>query len=49
MLEQSKSLFNNESINELIDTFLLSPDIQLTQELIIRHKHQPWETLFIKI
>ncbi|MEE0881504.1 MAG: histidine kinase dimerization/phospho-acceptor domain-containing protein, partial [Turicibacter sp.] len=46
--QQSKSLFNNESINELIDTFLLSPDIQLTQELIIRHKHQPWETLLLK-
>ncbi|MEE1237394.1 MAG: response regulator [Turicibacter sp.] len=46
--QQSKSLFNNESINELIDTFLLSPDIQLTQELVIRHKHQPWETLLLK-
>ena len=46
--QQSKSLFNNESINELIDTFLLSPDTELTQELVIRHKHQPWETLLLK-
>lgn len=46
--QQSKSLFNNESVNELIDTFLLSPDTELTQELVIRHKHQPWETLLLK-
>lgn len=47
-VQQSKSLFNNESVNELIDTFLLSPDTELTQELVIRHKHQPWETLLLK-
>ncbi|MBQ4163491.1 MAG: response regulator [Turicibacter sp.] len=47
-VQQSKSLFNNESINELIDTFLLSPDTELTQDLVIRHKHQPWETLLLK-
>ena len=46
--QQSKSLFNNESVNELIDTFLLSPDTELTHELVIRHKHQPWETLLLK-
>lgn len=45
---KSKSLFNNEAINEVIDTFLLSPDTELTQDLLVRHKHQPWETLLLK-
>lgn len=45
---ESKSLFENESINELIETFLLSPDEYLTQDLLLRHKHQPWETLMLK-
>lgn len=46
--QNSQSLFNNESINEIIDTFLLSPDTELTQDLLIRHKHKPWETLVLK-
>ena len=46
--QKSKSLFNNESLNEMIETFLLSPDTELTQDLLIRHKHQPWETLVLK-
>lgn len=46
--QKSNSLFNNESINEIVETFLLSPDRELTQDVLIRHKHQPWETLVLK-
>ena len=46
--QKSNSLFNNESINEIVETFLLSPDRELTRDVLIRHKHQPWETLVLK-
>ena len=45
---KSQSLFENESINEIIESFLLSPEVILTQDLLLRHKHEPWETLMIK-
>lgn len=45
---ETKSLFENESLNDVIEAFLLSPDFELTQELLIRHKHEPWETLMLK-
>ena len=37
-----------KSINEIVETFLLSPDRELTRDVLIRHKHQPWETLVLK-
>lgn len=46
--QKSQSLFENESINEIIENFLLSPDDILTQDLLLRHKHEPWETLMVK-
>ncbi|MDE5977213.1 MAG: response regulator [Turicibacter sp.] len=46
--KNEQSLFNNESVNEIVDNFLLSPDLTLVQDLLIRHKHQPWENLVLK-
>ena len=31
--QKSNSLFNNESINEIVETFLLSPDRELTRDV----------------
>lgn len=45
---ESRSLFENESINEIIEIFLLSPEQALTQEILLRHKHEPWETFMLK-
>ena len=46
--KESQSLYNNESINEIVENFLLDPSVELTQDVMIRHKHKPWETLTIK-
>ncbi|MGL4338352.1 MAG: ATP-binding protein [Turicibacter sp.] len=42
------SFYENEPLNELIDAFMISEEHSLTQEILIRHKHEPWETLVIK-
>ena len=46
--KESQSLYNNESINEIVENFLLDSSVELTQDVMIRHKHKPWETLTIK-
>lgn len=43
-----QSLFNNEAINEIVENFLLDPALELIQDVLIRHKHKPWETLMLK-
>lgn|GEM_PF-842417 len=45
---KSHDLFENETLNEIIENFLLSPSLVLTQELLWRHKHEPWQTFTIK-
>ncbi|HAX73588.1 MAG TPA: hybrid sensor histidine kinase/response regulator, partial [Firmicutes bacterium] len=42
------SFFENEFLNEIVEQFITLSDEKMSREILIRHKHEPWETLLLK-
>ena len=46
--QKGADLFENETLNDIIGKFLQSTNDELTQEILIRHMHEPWEKFTLK-
>ena len=42
------NLFENETLNDIVERFLLSPNKELTQEILLRHLHEHWQKFVLK-
>ena len=45
---KTSKLFENESLINILDNFIVSDECQLTKEIVVKHKSEPWETFLLK-